>query len=139
MRKKLLAILAGIGAALGLGGPAVAVAWGNYTTPVTWGDAGTVYLLDGGVKQSVPVMLQNPLAGITCTGNGVQVLQLGGSNDGLNFAQSATPIAMDGGKNTWTWDPVTSGLEWLAIAVDGGSVPTSGSISCLITQKGTAP
>lgn len=139
MRKKLLAILAGIGAALGLGGPAIAVAWGNYTTPVQWGDAGTVFLLDGGVKQSVPVMLQNPLMGVTCQGKGVQVITLVGSNDAVNWNQTVAPISMDGGQNTWTWDPITSGLEWFAIAVDGGSVPSTGAISCLLTQKGTAP
>jgi hypothetical protein len=114
---------------------------------VTWsvppaGPAG-VALLDAGPQQSNWVNVANsPVVSIICVGldagtnAALGSLILVGSNDKVLQIPLATTLALPGmGYTDVGWDPVTTGMTYLAVQVDGGGT-VAGAVQCSLTGKG---
>ena len=132
-----------------MGALAAYAAPSNQAHPVNiipFGSAGNV-LLDGGVQRSswVPVAGAYTLA-VACTGTdagsnaALGSIALLGSIDASDAGAVVlgSALALPGNSGTVAWDPITTGMQFLGVQVDGGGT-SAGTVYCTIFGKGSPP
>jgi hypothetical protein len=111
---------------------------------MVWGASSYVALLDGGPQQTKWMPSENSsVVSVVCTaqdagaGPALGSVTLLGSNDGVNgIALTASVLTFAGyGPSSIGWDPITTGMGYLAVAVDGGGT-VSGYVACTLQGKG---
>ena len=102
-------------------------------------------LLDGGPQQSVALAVDNSiLLSVVCTSQdagtnaALGAISVLGSNDAVNFVQLGSSQSLPGVSGIVAWDPISSGMSWIAVAVDGGGT-VAGTVQCTYNGKDQYP